>query len=82
MFFDGSSGCFPPPPVFPQIPPILEFHYFEVSKNDIFENGFDFSCIIWSVYKDKHNWFWESWTRPPGPKIMNMRRGVRFFTKI
>ena len=47
----------------------------------MFENESGFVLGLFEVilgYKDKHSWFWGSWTFPLGPKVMKIIT-FRFF---
>ena len=59
------------------------FPKFWDAHNHIFRNRFVFSWFLLKyigVPKNKSNWFWESWSRPLGPKTMIMM-GFRVFLK-
>ena len=60
---------------------IWDFQDFDISQKNMFEkvSGFSLNYLKHSgVSKDKSYWFWESWSRPLGPKTMNME-GFRVF---
>ena len=60
---------------------ICDFRCFEIFQRISSRN--DVVCFLYlseylGVPKIKYNWFWESWSRPLGPKSMEMKGGFGF----
>ena len=62
---------------------IFDFQDSEIYENQDFENDSGSFLNYWGQFgwaKVENNWFWGSWTRPLGPKIMIMMTFL-FFPK-
>ena len=68
VMFSGSAH-------FPPKNEVVEFNYFDISRNSRFRKWFgDFLDLlkVLGVPKIKNNWFGESWSRPPGPETITI----------